>query len=437
MAMPRLARSSHTMSNITRHKASSIYGKNLFAKTLPTEQKRFLDLHEYQSKALMATYGIRVQNGQVASSVEEALEVATKIKSSGAEDLILKAQIHAGGRGKGHFNTGFKGGVKICSQPDEVANYAKEMFGNNLITHQTGPEGQPVKKVLVHEGISFDRELYFAILMDRSYNGPVLVVSPAGGMDIEDVSANHPEQISMIPVDIVEGITKEQTQKAADILGFTAEQSEDAQQQMARLYELFIGSDATQVEINPLVVTKEGSVFCVDAKINFDDNAAHRQKNIFEQRDFSMEDPREVAASKVGLNYIGLDGNIGCMVNGAGLAMATMDIIKLHGGDPANFLDVGGGATEDQVEEAFKILTADPKVEALLVNIFGGIMKCDIISQGIVNAAKKIGLKIPLVVRLEGTNVEQGVKILNDSGLTIITASDLDDAAKKAVSAIN
>lgn len=402
---------------------------------------RFLNLHEYQSKELMEKYNVRVQKGYVADSAEEAKEVADKLVAMEAEDLILKAQIHAGGRGKGHFDNGFKGGVKVCCGPTraaDVAEYTKSMLGASLITKQTGPEGQHVNKVLIHEGINFDRELYFAILMDRAFGGPVIVASPQGGMDIEEVAESTPEAIFTQPVDIEEGIQDHQTERIAKLLGFEGDALVDAQAQMKNLYNLFIGCDATQVEINPLVLTDKNLVYCVDAKINFDDNAEFRQKDIYAGRDPSMEDPREVEASKAGLNYIGLDGSIGCMVNGAGLAMATMDIIKLNGGSPANFLDVGGGATEEQVEEAFRIITQDPKVEALLVNIFGGIMKCDIIAQGIVNAGKKLDLKVPLVVRLEGTNVEQGVKILENSDLDIITAKNLDEAARlvhKAISA--
>lgn len=384
----------------------------------------------------MASYGIRVQRGRVASSAEEAEACAQELKVTNAKELILKAQILAGGRGKGHFDTGFKGGVKICTEPLEVKGFAEKMLGNSLITKQTGPEGQKVSKVLVHEGITFEKELYLAFLMDRAYGGPVVVASPMGGMDIEEVAETHPDKIFTEAVDIKKGITSEQTKRVAEVLGFDAATIPDAQEQISRLYELFIGTDSTQVEINPLVWTNEGKVYCVDAKINFDDNASFRHEDLFKLRDWSMEDPREVEASKFNLNYIGLDGNIGCMVNGAGLAMATMDIIKLHGGFPANFLDVGGGANENQVAEAFRILNGDQKVKAILVNIFGGIMKCDVIAEGIVAAAKSVSLRVPLIVRLEGTNVERGLKILNESGIKIITANDLDDAATKAVSAI-
>lgn len=400
---------------------------------------RHLNLHEYQSKDLMNKYNVRVQKGFMASSVEEVREVADRLVEEKAEELILKAQIHAGGRGKGHFTNGFKGGVKIFGGPkrsEECVEISKNFFGSHLITKQTGPEGQLCQKVLVHEGISFERELYFAILMDRAHNGPVIVASLQGGMDIEEVAEKDPEAIFTQPIDIKEGIQDWQTEKVAQTLGFTGEALKDAQVQMKNLYNLFIGCDATQVEINPLVQTTDGLVFCVDAKITFDDNAAYRHKELFALRDTSMEDPREVEASKADLNYVGLDGEIGCLVNGAGLAMATMDIINLHGGSPANFLDVGGGATEKQVEQAFRILTADKNVKGILVNIFGGIMKCDIIAQGVVNAARTLNLTIPVIVRLEGTNVDKGNEILASSGLDIITGTDLDDAAIKAVAAI-
>eukprot|EP01087_Luapelamoeba_hula_P019401 TRINITY_DN641_c0_g1_i1.p1 TRINITY_DN641_c0_g1~~TRINITY_DN641_c0_g1_i1.p1 ORF type:complete len:313 (-),score=85.54 TRINITY_DN641_c0_g1_i1:12-950(-) len=311
------------------------------------------------------------------------------------------------------------------------------MLGNKLTTKQTGPDGVLVNKLMIAQSIDLKRELYFAILMDRQAKGPVMIASPKGGVDIEQVAEETPDLIFKEPVDIFKGVDPAATRRLAEKLGFDSEEKiADAQEQMKKLYELFIKTDATQVEINPLAETPDGSIYCVDAKINFDDNAAFRQKSVFDMGDTSEDDPREVAATKVGLNYVGMDGNIGCMVNGAGLAMATMDIIKLYKGSPANFLDVGGGATEEQVTEAFKILTYDPKVKAILVNIFGGIMRCDVIAQGIINAAKTLQLSIPLIVRLEGTNVEKGKKLLEDSGLAVITASNLDDAAQKAVKAI-
>lgn len=401
-------------------------------------QARFLDLHEYQSKALMSKYNVRVQKGQVASSAEEAEQIAQSLRAANAKDLIVKSQILAGGRGKGVFNTGFKGGVKVCDTPAQVKSMTAAMLGNRLVTKQTGPDGQLVSKVLVHEGVNFDRELYFAIILDRAYGGPVMIASPMGGVDIEEVAEKHPEQIHTRAIDAVKGIQDADTAFVAEKLGFKKGSPEfaDAQLQMANLYKLFVSADCVQVEINPLVQTKEGPIYCIDAKLGFDDNAQFRQESLFALRDTSMEDPREVEAAKHGLNYVGLDGNIGCLVNGAGLAMATMDIIKLHGGEPANFLDCGGSATEKQVEEAFKILTADAKVKALLVNIFGGIAKCDVIATGIVNAAKKINLSVPLVVRFEGTNVVKGKEILAQSGLNIVSAVDLDDAAVKAVAAL-
>jgi len=410
-----------------------------------TTSIRHLDLHEHNAKDLLARHGVRVQRGILASTPEEAFENAKKLREFGARDLICKSQILAGGRGKGHFiETGFKGGVKICESPEEVKKMAAEMIGNTLVTNQTGPEGQPVAKVLIHEGVDFNNEYYFAILLERAYDGPVLVGSPMGGMDIEEVAEKHPEAIKMIPVDIKAGIQDAACLELAEFMGFEEHVIPDAVEQMKGLYDLFIKNDCVQVEINPLVqTTKEhydSKVYCVDAKLGFDECTEYRNKEIFSWRDTTMEDPREVAAAKVGLNYVGLDGNIGCMVNGAGLAMGTMDTIKLYGGEPANFLDVGGGATAKQVEDAFKILTSDKKVKAILVNIFGGIMKCDVIAEGMIAAAKTCKLAelgIPLIVRLAGTNVEKGKALLNDSGILITTADDLDDAAKKACASLN
>lgn len=353
----------------------------------------------------------------------------------------MKAQVFAGGRGKGIFSNGFKGGVQLSTDPADIGAMADKMIGFNLKTKQTpngfdGP-GVPVNHLMVAEALDIERETYFAILMDREHNGPVMVGSPDGGVDIEEVAASNPDSIHSIPVDIVEGITDAQAQEMADHLKFTGDQKEQAVTQIKQLYNLFIKVDSTQVEINPFAVTPEGQVVCFDAKIGFDDNAAFRQKDIFAIADTSEEDEREVAAGKLGLNYIGMDGNIGCLVNGAGLAMSTMDIIKLYGGDPANFLDCGGGVTPEGVTAAFKIISSDPKVEAILVNIFGGIVNCATVANGIVFACKEIGLTLPLVVRLEGTNVEEGKQILLDSGLPIINADDLDDAAQKAVATLS
>jgi len=355
-----------------------------------------------------------------------------------AKEIVVKAQVHAGGRGKGHFReTGFKGGVHLVQTAKDAARITKEMLGKHLVTKQTPTDGVLVRKVLFCESVNFNRELYFAILMDRESQGPVMVCSPQGGMDIEAVAHETPHLITKEVIDINDGPTPQQTLRLCEFLGFKGNGIPKAQEQMKRLYELFIKSDATQVEINPFVESTTGEVYCIDAKINFDDNASFRQKAVFEYRDPTEEDPREIAASNFNLNYIGMNGNIACMVNGAGLAMATCDIIKLHGGNPANFLDVGGGANEQQVTEAFKILTGDPQVKAILVNIFGGIMKCDIIANGIIAAAKQVKLSVPLIVRLAGTNVDQAKKILRDSGLPIITADDLDDAALKAVRSIS
>ncbi|GAM24427.1 hypothetical protein SAMD00019534_076020 [Acytostelium subglobosum LB1] len=399
------------------------------------QQVRHLNLHEYQSKYLMDKYGVNTQKWRVVSKASECTKAAQELN---AKELVVKAQVHAGGRGKGTFTeTGFKGGVHLCKTGAEAERLAGEMLGKHLVTKQTTKDGTLVQKVMLAESVDPARELYFAILMDRSSGGPVLVASPKGGVDIEAVAEETPELIFKEPIDIFKGIQPEQTLRLAQKLGFKGANLAIAQQQMVNLYKLFIESDATQVEINPFAETTDGKIYAMDAKINFDDNASFRQKAVFDMRDVNEEDPREVEASKFGLNYIGMDGNIGCMVNGAGLAMATMDIIKLHKGTPANFLDVGGGATEKQVTEAFKIISADPQVKAILVNIFGGIMKCDIIAAGVVNACNSIGLKIPLVVRLAGTNVELGQQILEKSGLNIITAIDLDDAAIKAVASMN
>mmetsp|Transcript_12768 Transcript_12768/g.26958 ORF Transcript_12768/g.26958 Transcript_12768/m.26958 type:complete len:428 (-) Transcript_12768:64-1347(-) len=401
---------------------------------LQRQSVRNLNLHEYQSKALMEKYNVRVQRWRLAKTPEEAEEQA---KDLAAETTVVKAQVHAGGRGKGHFDNGFQGGVKLCKTPEEVKEISGKMLGHRLTTKQTGPNGVEVKSVMLAESIDFDRELYFAILLDRAAGGPVIVASPMGGMDIEAVAESNPEAIFKVPIDINKGPDDAKLTDLAKELGFSDSDTSKAVEQMKNLYELFIKSDALQVEINPLVQVPNGDVYCVDAKIGFDDNAVFRQKEIFDQRDTAEEDPREVEASKYNLNYIGMEGNIGCMVNGAGLAMSTMDIIKLHGGEPANFLDVGGGATTEQVKQAFKIVSSDKAVKAILVNIFGGIVKCDIIAQGIINAATELELDRPIVVRLAGTNQDQGYQLLKESGLNISTANDLEDAARKAVNSIS
>lgn len=395
---------------------------------------RNLNLHEYQSIGLLRKHGVTVQTGDVATNGQEAKGIAEKILAKNPKaELVVKAQIHAGGRGKGSFKKGLKGGVQIVNNAKDVEKFANQMIGDVLVTHQTGEQGQLCQKVLVNEGITITDEKYFAILMDRAFNGPVLVGSHRGGMNIEDVAEQSPNDIFTIPVDIMKGISDTEARSMAEKIKFKGDQVDKAAKNMKALYDLFIKTDSTQVEINPMALTSTGDVFCVDAKLNFDDNAAFRQKDLFAMRDITMEDERDVKAESVGLNYVGLDGNIGCMVNGAGLAMATMDIIQLHGGKPANFLDVGGGATKQQVAEAFKILVSDSNVKAILVNIFGGIMKCDIIAEGIIAAYHEVGLSIPLVVRLEGTNVQKGKELLKNSKLPIVTADDLDDAAKKAI----
>ncbi len=391
-----------------------------------------MNIHEYQARELLVKYGVATPPGEVASSAEEAERIA---RSIGKNNLVVKAQVHAGGRGKGTFTNGFQGGVHLCKTSSQVRDVAGSMLGQRLVTHQTGPEGRLVSKVLVAEAAEIERELYFAILLDRSTGAPVVVASTEGGVDIESVAEKSPEKIVREHIHPALGLQPFQTRKLSRKLGFTSLQMRPACKLMDRLYQLFVGCDCSLVEINPLVVTKGGEVFALDAKLNFDDNALGRHPDIMALRDPAEEDPREVEASKYHLNYIGLDGNIACMVNGAGLAMATMDIIHHFGGEPANFLDVGGGANEQQVTEAFKLLTADARVKTIFVNIFGGIMQCDIIAQGIINAAKTVGLKVPLVVRLEGTNVEQGRALLKESGLKMETSSDLADAAQLAVNA--
>eukprot|EP01080_Neovahlkampfia_damariscottae_P006528 gene6528-10536_t len=402
---------------------------------LNSVSKRNLYIHEYQGKELMKKYGIAHQRGFVASSVEDAKLAAEKVsKEFKSKNFIVKGQILAGGRGKGTFDTGYKGGVKFTKSSDEVAEVAKQMLGNRLTTIQTPKEGIEVKTVYVAECLDFDKEFYFAIVFDRGYQAPVMIASKEGGVEIEEVSRTNPDAIVKEPIDIKTGPTDKQLERLGTSLGLSGDTLKQSKTLMNNFYKLMVETDSTQIEINPLIVTNDEQVVCVDAKINFDDNAEFRHPDIFALRDFSEEDPREVQASKFGLNYIGLDGNIGCMVNGAGLAMATMDIIQLYGGSPANFLDVGGGAQVDQVREALKILTNDPRVKCVLVNIFGGIMRCDIIAKGIVEAVKQLGgVKIPIVARLSGTNSEEGKRILLDSGMKFVAADDLDDAAQKAV----
>jgi len=391
-----------------------------------------MNIHEYQAKELLEKFGVATTRGKVAASPDEAEQIARELAPA---EVVVKAQIHAGGRGKGTFANGFEGGVHICKTPEEAREIASKMLGQTLATHQTGPAGRVVNKVLVVEAAEIAREIYFAIIRDRPTAAPLIVASTEGGVEIETVAAKTPEKIIRESINPLAGLQPFQTRKLAKELGFASSQLKAASKSFEGLYSAFVGLDCSMVEVNPLVVTPKGEVLALDAKFNFDDSALYRHPEVVAMRDTAEEDPREVEASKHGLNYIGLDGNIACLVNGAGLAMATMDIIKFYGGNPANFLDVGGSATEEQVTEAFKILIADKRVEAILVNIFGGIMQCDVIAQGIINAAKTVHLSMPLVVRLEGTNVKKGKQLLKESGLALITADDLADAAEKAVKA--
>ncbi|HEY4285114.1 MAG TPA: ADP-forming succinate--CoA ligase subunit beta [Chthoniobacterales bacterium] len=391
-----------------------------------------MNIHEYQARELLQRFGVATTRGKAASTPDEAEMIAREI---GAAEVVVKAQVHAGGRGKGTFTNGFKGGVHICKTPEQAKEVAAKMLGQTLVTHQTGPAGRVVNKVLVAESADIGREMYFAILLDRATAAPLIVASTEGGVEIETVAAKSPEKIIREPVDGIAGLQPFQTRKLAKELKFESGQLKEVSKLFDGLFRTFVGLDCSMVEVNPLVVTTNGQVLALDAKFNFDDNALYRHSDIAAMRDVAEEDPREVEASKHGLNYIGLDGNIACLVNGAGLAMATMDIIKYYGGNPANFLDVGGGATEEQVTEAFKILIADKNVKAILVNIFGGIMKCDVIAQGIINAVKAVHLPVPLVVRLEGTNVAAGKKLIAESGLPVLAADDLADAAQKVVEA--
>ncbi|MHA3774610.1 ADP-forming succinate--CoA ligase subunit beta [Verrucomicrobiota bacterium sgz303538] len=391
-----------------------------------------MNIHEYQARELFEQFGVATSKGRVASTPEEAAEIAKGINGQ----IVVKAQIHAGGRGKGTFKNGFKGGVHLCANADEARDIASKMLGQTLVTHQTGPEGKVVSKVLVAEAVDIARETYFAILLDRATSAPVVIASTEGGMDIEEVAEHSPEKIMREPVHPLLGLQPFQIRKLAKALNFTGPLLNQATKLFSAMYRLFMERDCSLIEVNPLVVTPDGRLLALDAKFNFDDNALYRQPQIVAMRDKSEEDPREVAASEYNLNYIGLDGNIACLVNGAGLAMSTMDIIQHYGGKPANFLDVGGGASKDQVTAAFKIILSDKNVQGILVNIFGGIMDCNVIATGIVEAAKETGLHLPLVVRLEGNNVDAGKKTLAESGLPIITASDLDEAAAKVVAAI-
>jgi succinyl-CoA synthetase beta subunit len=394
-----------------------------------------MNIHEYQAKGLLQKFGVAVPKGAVAYTPQEAEKVARGLPGP---VWVVKSQIHAGGRGAGRFkdNPQGKGGVRVVKSVEEVGKNAAEMLGHVLVTKQTGPKGREVKRIYVEEGCDIKRELYLGMLIDRKTSRVTVMASTEGGMEIEEVAAAHPEKILKVAIDPATGMQGFHARKLAYGLGLEGKQVSAATKFMLGMYRAFTSLDASVVEINPLVVTGAGEVLALDAKMNFDDNALFRHKDIEEMRDEAEEDPTELEAAKHSLNYVKLDGNIGCMVNGAGLAMATMDIIKLYGGEPANFLDVGGGATKERVTTAFKLILSDPNVEGILVNIFGGIMRCDVIAEGIVAAAREVALHVPLVVRLEGTNVRLGKKILSESGLPILSADNLADAAEKVVKAV-
>ena len=399
-----------------------------------------MNIHEYQAKEILSQSGVAVPPGQVCDQPEAAEKIAEKLFAKGAKTVVIKAQIHAGGRGKGTFKSGFQGGVKLCKSAEEVAQYAKAMLGQVLVTKQTGPEGRRVSKVLVSLAPKIKRELYLAVLLDRALSRPIIMASTEGGMDIEEVAAKTPEKIVRETIDPSMGMMPYQARKLASALALTGGLIQSARRLLLGLYNTWWESDAALLEINPLCVIEEADgkegLLAVDAKMSVDDNALYRHPEIQAMRDLAEEAPLEIEASKFSLNYIKLDGNIACMVNGAGLAMATMDIIQHYGGRPANFLDVGGGASKEQVTAAFKIILSDPNVKGILVNIFGGIMQCDIIASGIVAAVQEIHLNLPLVVRLEGNNVELGKKILKDSGLPITSGDSMADAAQKIVEAV-
>ena len=397
---------------------------------LAQQQRRALSIHEYLSADLLRKYGISVPAGKVAKTAAEAEQVAKDISS---DDMVIKAQVLAGGRGKGTFDNGLKGGVRVIYSPTEAKMFADQMIGHKLITKQTGAGGRMCNAVYICERKFARREFYLAVLMDRASQGPVIVSSSQGGMDIEGVAKENPDAITTTYIDINKGVTDDIARGIAQNLGFSEQCIEEAKDTIQKLYKIFLEKDMTQIEINPLSETSDHKVMCMDAKFGFDDNADFRQKDIFGLRDTTQEDPDEVRAAESGLNFIKLDGDIGCLVNGAGLAMATMDIIKLNGGAPANFLDVGGGATPAAIKEAFELITSDPKVTAIFVNIFGGIVRCDHIANGLIQTVKSLDLKIPIIARLQGTNMEQAHQIINDSGMKIFSIDDLQSAAEKSV----
>jgi succinyl-CoA synthetase beta subunit len=387
-----------------------------------------MKIHEYQAKDILAKYGVPVPRGEVANTLDEAVEIGKRLFAGGATGVVVKAQIHAGGRGKG-------GGVKVAKNIEQAEEYAKNILGMQLITHQTGPQGQKVQRLLIEETAAIDRELYLGIVLDRAAAKLVFMASKAGGMEIEEVAAKDPDAIVKAYIDPAIGFQAYQARRLAFALGLKPTQINDAVKFMQGLYKVFIETDSSLLEINPFITTKDDKLFALDCKINFDDNATFRHKELKELRDVAEEDPLEVEASKYALNYIKLDGNIACMVNGAGLAMATMDIIQYAGGSPANFLDVGGGANQQQIEQAFAILLSDKNVKAIFINIFGGILRVDVLANGVVQAAKNLDVKVPIVLRLEGTNVEECRKILKDSGLNFIVGETMQDAAEKVVAA--
>ena len=387
-----------------------------------------MKIHEYQAKAILAKYGVAVPRGEMASTVQEAEGIARRLMENGSQVVVVKAQIHAGGRGKG-------GGVKIAKSVEEARELAGKILGMTLVTHQTGPEGRVVRRLLIEEGLPIERELYLSMLLDRQEAKLLVMASQAGGMEIEQVAAEHPELILKEHIEPAVGLAQYQARKIAFGLGLNGKLINQAAAFLSGLYKAYLETDASLVEINPLITTKDGRLIALDAKVNFDDNALFRHQDIRDLRDITEEDPLEVEASKYGLNYIKLDGNVGCMVNGAGLAMSTMDIIKYAGGMPANFLDVGGGANEEQVTHAFEILLSDKNVRAVLINIFGGILRVDTLANGVVEAARKMNIQLPIVLRLEGTNVEKGREILKNSGLNFVVAETMKDAAEKVVAA--
>jgi succinyl-CoA synthetase beta subunit len=382
-----------------------------------------MKIHEYQAKAILARHGVPVPRGEVVTNASEAAHAARRL---GGSVVVVKAQIHAGGRGKG-------GGVKLAKSPEEAEKLAKAMLGMTLVTHQTGPEGRVVSRVLVEEGLQMTRELYLSVVLDRASGKPVMMASAAGGMDIEEVAASTPEKIVRVYIEPGVGLVPFEARQLGFAIGLDGAQVNKAVKLMTSLYEAFVATDASLIEINPLVVTAAGDLLALDAKMNFDDNALYRHADIKELRDLGEENTLEIEASKFSLNYIHLDGNIGCMVNGAGLAMATMDIIKLAGGEPANFLDVGGGANAEQIRNAFKILMSDPHVKAVLINIFGGILRCDVLAQGVIAAVKELGVPVPIVIRMEGTNVDEGKRLLRESAMNFSTADSMGEAAEKVV----